>query len=350
MSKSKEISKMTNARSTKQELQDALKEAINVIKGFETFDPEAEIKEANKEKIYEEVEKDQTSDLKDLAHKLKVFAMSIEDANELYDKNQQNEFNRYKDLNLAIQLKNEELTNLYGIEKELFNLSAILNAQAEKKEELKEEYNKLEKELNEKYQNFKAEINNKIRIEELEYKNKKEKYQQIQDREAEEFEYEFERNKKIKLNDLEDIIKEKEKEINVKVEEMNKREYSIDEKEDYIKELEDKVSKIPEMIKDAETIAYQNGVDKTKKSNDYQKNILETSHKGKIDLLESKIESLTEKLDSANSEIVDLKNKLSESYNKIENMANKSMESSSNASYIKSLEKLASNKNENKEK
>ena len=349
MSKSKEIEKSINGRSTKQELQDALKEAINVIKGFETFDPKVEALKKEKEKVYNEVKKEPSNNLKDLADQLKTYGLVLENENETYLKAQQDKFNRYKDLNLAIEFKNKELEELYEVERALFNLSAILKAHSEKKIELQEEYKNLENNLREKYNSFKSDIENKIRVETLERETEKDNYKNIKNREIEEYEYEFERKKKKKLDDLNDLIEQKEKVINEKINDLNQRESVIEEKEDHIKELEGKVSNIPNLIKEAEELSYKKGVDKTTKSNEYAKRILETSHKGTIQLLESKIESLIEKLDSANNEIIDLKNKLSESYNKIENMANKSMESTSNSNYMRSLEKLATNnKNENK--
>lgn len=349
MSKSKEIEKSVNGRSTKQELQDALKEAINVIKGFETFDPKVEAVQVRKETVCREVEKDSPDDLLKLANALKNYAVNVENHYENFIKNQQSEIKRYKDLNEAIIFKNNELEELYEVDRALFNLSAILKAHSEKKIELQEEYKKLENDLREKYNNFKLDIENKIRVESLQRETEKDNYKNLKNREIEEYEYEFERKKKKKLDDLNDLIEQKEKAINVKIDDLNQRESVIEEKEDYIKELEGKVSNIPNLIKEAEELSYKTGVDKTTKSNEYAKRILETSHKGTIQLLESKIESLTEKLDSANNEITDLKNKLSESYNKIENMANKSMESTSNSNYMRSLEKLAvNNKNETK--
>ena len=134
------MSKIT-MKSTKQEIMEAYEEAMKKIAESESGkdDPVAAAKAENDKKI-------------------------IESANTVAEGSILNPaiISQYNDLKTAIQMKKEELNNLYGIEAEANSLVAIINAYKDKDTELKEKYNTKMKELDVSANERAEKLNNDI--------------------------------------------------------------------------------------------------------------------------------------------------------------------------------------------
>ena len=187
------MSKIT-MKSTKQEIMEAYEEAMKKIAESESGkdDPVAAAKAENDKKIIESAQ------------------MIVEDniLNPVI-------IERYENLKTAIEMKNKELQELYGIETKANSLVAMINAYKDKEIELKDKYNARTKELDDEFtkkesilkdeiaslEKSKEDLINKIQNESdelIKSLNKKHK------REEEEYEYNLKRSRKVENDRWED--------------------------------------------------------------------------------------------------------------------------------------------------
>lgn len=187
---------------------------------------------------------------------------------------------KYNDLTEAIEIKQLELDELYGIETKANAMAAMINAYKEKNEELKEaqaaKEAEIEAELGEKKDALKAA-----------------------------------REKILELRETAAL--EKETELNAKA--------------DHVKELEAKVEEIPTLIAAATEEGIKKGKADADKSNAFEVRALKKDAEYQKQLLEDKNERLAEDLANARAEKVELQQKLDDAYAQMRELAAKTVES-----------------------
>ncbi|MXQ55106.1 hypothetical protein [Shimazuella alba] len=250
----------------------------------------------------------------------------------------------------AIALKEAELKDLFGIEKQANTLAALVDAHQELKlaqeNELVEAKNEATNKLNQ--------IEDLIKAKNEEYqvllKEQSKTLAQKQKREDEEFTYDFARRKKIENDKLADELASKRKEFEQELENKNTElasyKKSLDERQVEIEKREQKADKL-----EAEIEAFPAKLEETKKEADAKASaeikrvlaIREAAMKREIEadkrILEAERDNLKTQLDKSLEVNGTLQAKLDEAYKRIQEMGIQ-MVSSSNES--KAFDKIAS--------
>ncbi|TCW41446.1 hypothetical protein [Laceyella sacchari] len=256
----------------------------------------------------------------------------------------------------AIAIKEAELKELFGIEKQAHTLAGLVNAHQELKLEQ-------EKELVEAKEKATAELNeitNKIKSAREEYealiKEQKEKLAQSQKREQEEFKYDFERHKKQAYDQLEDELASKRKAFNLELEQKNaelstykksldERESEIAKREQKMDQLEAEVAAIPDKIAEVKKEASAKADAEIKKVLAIRENVLKKEVEADRRILETERDNLKAQLDTANETILNLQTKLDEAYKRIQEMGIQMVSSSNESKAFDKIAALVSDKN-----
>lgn len=310
------MSKIT-MKSTKQEIMEAYEEAMKKIAESESGkdDPVAAAKAENDKKIIESAQ------------------MIVEDniLNPVI-------IERYENLKTAIEMKNKELQELYGIETKANSLVAMINAYKDKEIELKDKYNARTKELDDEFtkkesilkdeiaslEKSKEDLINKIQNESdelIKSLNKKHK------REEEEYEYNLKRSRKVENDRWEDEKAAREKELTEREAAVKADEAELADRTSYIEELEKKVEEIPELIQDAKDKAFAEGKAKADKSNAFEVRALKQQNDYNTQILEDKVDRLYSEVDSLKAEKANLQAKLDDAYAQMRELAAETVKS-----------------------
>lgn len=310
------MSKIT-MKSTKQEIMEAYEEAMKKIAESESGkdDPVAAAKAENDKKIIESAQ------------------MIVEDniLNPVI-------IERYENLKTAIEMKNKELQELYGIETKANSLVAMINAYKDKEIELKDKYNARTKELDDEFtkkesilkdeiaslEKSKEDLINKIQNESNELTkslNKKHK------REEEEYEYNLKRSRKVENDRWEDEKAAREKELTEREAAVKADEAELADRTSYIEELEKKVEEIPELIQDAKDKAFAEGKAKADKSNAFEVRALKQQNDYNTQILDDKVDRLYSEVDSLKAEKANLQAKLDDAYAQMRELAAETVKS-----------------------
>lgn len=310
------MSKIT-MKSTKQEIMEAYEEAMKKIAESESGkdDPVAAAKAENDKKIIESAQ------------------MIVEDniLNPVI-------IERYENLKTAIEMKNKELQELYGIETKANSLVAMINAYKDKEIELKDKYNARTKELDDEFtkkesilkdeiaslEKSKEDLINKIQNESdelIKSLNKKHK------REEEEYEYNLKRSRKVENDRWEDEKAAREKELTEREAAVKADEAELADRTSYIEELEKKVEEIPELIQDAKDKAFAEGKAKADKSNAFEVRALKQQNDYNTQILDDKVDRLYSEVDSLKAEKANLQAKLDDAYAQMRELAAETVKS-----------------------
>lgn len=300
----------------------------------------AEIMEAYKEAVEKLDTRDRMIDdpAKEAAAKLKTEVIKSADATAKEYIFNPEIIKKYNDLTEAIEIKQLELDELYGIETKANAMAAMINAYKEKNEELKEaqaaKEAEIEAELGEKKDTLKAEIEAlKQQKQEIidsinaEAKARENEIKLTRSREEDEYTYNLKRSRKAENDKWEDEKAAREKILELRETAALEKETELNAKADHVKELEAKVEEIPTLIAAATEEGIKKGRADADKSNAFEVRVLKKDAEYQKQLLEDKNERLTEDLANARAEKVELQQKLDDAYAQMRELAAKTVES-----------------------
>lgn len=296
-----------NMKNTKQEIMDALKESMRLLKE----------KQANSFSPTKQIEKQKETEV-------------LESAKESVEKNLfSEELNKkYNELNEAIEINTKKLEESYEIEKELQNLIAIVNTSQTLKEKLEDDYQAKKEELETEFKKFKKELEQKQKELTEEYETIKQELEIERKRENEKYTYDTKRQREKENDSWTDEKEKRELEMQKKEEEIEKTIKELEEKKDKIKELEDKVEDIPNVIEKAKSEGKEEAAKELGREYGYKKTMAEKEYTYEKQRLQDKIDSLSAELEKANSEKNILQAKLDGAYTELSTLATKTVESS----------------------
>ena len=292
-------------KNTKQEILDALNAALEREKNI------AKIKSNPAE---EEKERKVTSAVEETKKNVDTNIFS----NEL--------INKFKDLEIAIQAEEEKLKNLYDIDKELLNLTLVMNAGKEAIAELEKEKDIATKDLEEKIKNLEDEYKAKMETLNKEYELKTRTLKIEREREEEEYNYKIKRDRTISNNEWEDEKKNRETLLTAMEEETKKTLEEVKNKENLLNELQTKVDDIPNLLlKESEKTRNEVTLE-LEKEHKYSTELLKKDYQNTIDRQNDKIASLQEEISKSNALNVSLQDKIDKAYLQIKELASKTVE------------------------
>ncbi len=339
-----------SSSSTKKEMLEAFKDLKRQLeeKAKIELNPEKKVEEKKKQEIVKSadslsvdlIEKDISGLKLDVGKMLSLIYEKLE-----------KEISKYNNAQEAVNIKNEELREIFEIEKSAFALSALIETQKQQKSAFETEMKCLEEKLD-----------NEIGITRDEWAKQKKEHTDFigernaeekkkQERAKEEYLYEFQREKQLAENKFKDEMKKLEKELAVKQEESDKkiaehekglkeREDSTQAKEREFKKLQQDAEDFPKKLEAAVNKAAAETTTKLKKETEQDLALLKKGYEGEKSVLNTKIESLEKLAADQIKQIMNLSKKIEEAYGKVQDIAVKAVEGSANMKAINSLRQI----------
>jgi hypothetical protein len=256
----------------------------------------------------------------------------------------------YVKIKESIEIKKQELKEIYDIDSSTHALAALLEAQKVKKLEFEVEMSQkqaaLEEEITQKRLEWEKEkIEHLQKAKEAEAEEKK-----TRERKKEEFEYNFKRQQLLSQNTFKDEKEKMEKELAVAREvfekkvlesekQLKEREEKVKERETLIDDLQKQVDTFPAQMESAVNTAVKEIRDRLTGEASKNEELLNKEYEGDKKVLETKIESLERIVAEQAKQISDLSARLDNSYGKVQDIAVKAIEGSAASHRFSAIEK-----------
>ncbi|MCL4386339.1 MAG: hypothetical protein M1475_02510 [Actinobacteria bacterium] len=256
------------------------------------------------------------------------------------------EVSKFNQIKKAIEIKEEELKELYEIERSAETLAALIEAQNKKRQEFELEMTVRKEELNREIITTREEWEKEKKEHEAEIKERDTAEAKRREREKEEYNYTFKREQLLAKDKFEDEIAKAEKEIQMKKEQMEKdlaeREKAVAEREEELAELQKKVSAFSDELKEAVNKAVEETTERITLEAKNKEELMKREFEGERNVLKTRIESLEKTVKEQSVQIASLSGQLEKAYQKVQDIAIKSVEGSSNITTFANLQQLAS--------
>lgn len=251
---------------------------------------------------------------------------------------------RFRSIQKAVETKEQELKELYGIEKAAVSLAALIEAQNQKRIEFETSIAREREELRREIDSQRAAWEEEKKAREAEIKERDAAEKKAQDRAREDFNYAFKREQqavKDKLNDEKIAL---EKEIKLKREtnekEFVEREKALAEREQELAEFRGKAAAFPKDLEAATGQAVKETTERLRLEAKSREEIAAKQFEGERNVLGARNESL----DRANKDLIASNAKLAQqleaAYQKVQGIAEKTVEGASQSKALAELQKL----------
>lgn len=243
----------------------------------------------------------------------------------------------YKKLKEAIEAKRKELQEIYGIERSAFSLSALLEAQQQKRTEF-------EKEMAARRQEWEKEEKDRQAV----LKEREEQDKKLRERQKEEYTYNFEREKQLAENKFKDDMAKLAKELALKEEaskkliaereeELKNRTAALVEREKRVNDLQSEVDSFPKRLEEAVQKSTAETAAKWKEHYEKNEALLRKEYEGERNVLRTRIEAMEKVTAEQNKQITTLSVQLEKAYGKVQDIAVKAVEGSAQAKALESI-------------
>jgi len=337
--------KVLSMSNTKKEMIDTYNALLKQLqeKSEAELKPEKQIEEKKKKEVVE-VAKALSSEgvVKEIGNlKLEIGKMLTNISDGLED-----EVSKFNQIQKAIELKDNELKELYEIERTAETLAALIEAQNKKREEFELEMAARKEELDREVTMIREEWEKEKKEHEAELKERDAEELKRREREKEEYTYAFKREQLLTKDKFEDEMAKIEKEIQTKKEQMEKdlaeREKVVVEREEKLKVLQEKIDMFPDELKKAVDKAVEETTERITLEAKNKEELMKKEFDGERNVLKTRIESLEKTVKEQSTLIANLSGQLEKSYQKVQDIAIKSVEGSSNLKSFVNLQQVAS--------
>ncbi|MSU63188.1 MAG: hypothetical protein EXS31_12470 [Pedosphaera sp.] len=251
---------------------------------------------------------------------------------------------RFKSLQKAVETKERELQEIYGIEKAASALAALIEAQNQKREEFETEMNQQREELKVEIDQTRADWQKERQAHDAEVRERDTSEKKARDREKEQFDYAFKREQQSlrdKLNDEKSTI---EKELRAKKDAADKdfaeREKGLAEREAELASLRAKAAAYPKELETAVDKAVKETADRLKTDSKNREEMLKKESEGERNVLTTRIESLEKAVKDLTEQNARSNKQLESAYQKVQEIAEKTIESAGQSRSLADLQKL----------
>jgi uncharacterized lipoprotein YmbA len=253
---------------------------------------------------------------------------------------------KFKKVQRAIELKEQEVKELYEIERSAETLAALIEAQNQKRREFEAEMVDRKEELNREIQAIREEWEKEKKEHEAEIKERDAAEVKSREREKEEYGYAFKREQQLTKDQFEDEKTKIERDIQSKKEQMEKelaeREKAIGEREEELNELRSKVAAFPKETEEAINRAVKQTTERIMLEAKNREELVGKEFDGERNVLTTRIESFERTVKEQSGQIASLSQQLERAYQKVQDIAVKSVEGTSNLKSLTSLQQLIS--------
>lgn len=241
----------------------------------------------------------------------------------------QEEVQKYARVREAVNVKEQELKDIYGIEKAAQTLVALLEAQTQKKDEFDEAMAKEKDELTLEINSMRAAYEKEKKDYERVTKERDTEEARRRQREKEEYEYNFKREQALAKNTAEDNGARVEKDLRLKKEtvekELTAREKAVADQEKHLAELQKRAEAFPKELETAVQKAVKESVERVQLEAKNREELVRKTLEGEKNVLLSKIEALERLGTEQKEQISRLTQQIEKAYQKVEDIAIKSV-------------------------
>ncbi len=337
-------------KNTKKELLDAYGNLLKQLeeKRKSALQPERKVQERKKEEVLTAVSGLSTDGVTQNVNSLKVeTGKLLSRLSEMMEK----EVRKLEQVQQAIRLKEEELKEIYEIDKSAATLAALIEAQHQEREKFESEIKERKASLGEEiratrdaWQKEKSEFERRSKEQALEEKKKRE-------REEEEYKYSFQREQELAKLEFEDEkahrmaelkrIEEDMRILREKTEgELKERENRIAESEMELGRMREQIEQFPQEREKAVSEAVKEAETRLRKDYDYQKQLQKKEFEGERNVLTARIAALEETAGEQAARVSKLSGQQELSYQKVQEIAVKAIEGASKIGSFSGLQKV----------
>ena len=256
------------------------------------------------------------------------------------------EVGKYRSVQNAIAAKEEDLQEVYEIDRSAASLAALIEAQRRKKQEFEDQMFSRKSELEERINTLRFGFEQQKQSLAAAADEAKAEEAKRRKREKEEYEYGFNREQQLARDSFEDEKAQAEKDMRHKREEgerdLAEREKAVSQAEQQLDELLAKVEAVPQEKEAAVSQAVQEAVERCEAEAKNREELLKREFDGERKVLSTKIESLEQVVKEQSERIARFTQQLEKSYLQVEGIALKAVESSSEARSVANLRQLVS--------
>lgn len=342
MEQKKEVKKIS-MKSTKEEMLDAYNNALKQLqeKHENEMKPEKKLEE---KKVAETVKVAQSLTPEGVVRELGNLKIDIGKTLTSISDSLEAQVIRLTTLQNAISAKENELQELYEIEKSAMSLAALIEAQNTKKQDFLTSMELDKQELNREIDTMKAAWKKEKEEYEATVKERDAFEKKRQAREKEEFDYAFKKEQQ-QLKDKaayenekwENGIKSK-KELAEK--ELKSREQAITAKEEELADLRKRAASFPKELEFAVTKAVKDVSEKILLEAKNREDLLKKQFEGELNVLKARNESLEKTVKEQGERISGLSQQLEAAYQKVQDIAVKTVEGSSSFKSLAGIQQL----------
>src|SRR6266487_1157810 len=205
------------------------------------------------------------------------------------------EAGRFRSLQKAVEVKEVELKELYGIEKSASALAALIEAQSQKRLDFEAETTHQREELKREMDETRLAWQKERQAHEAELREREASEKKARDREKEQFDYAFKREQQSLRDKLNDEKTTLEKELRLKKEaveaDLVERERVLVEKETELNTLRARAAAFPKELDAAVDKAVKDATDRLKLEAKNREDLLKKESEGERNVLTTRIES-----------------------------------------------------------
>ena len=251
---------------------------------------------------------------------------------------------RFRNVQKAVESKEHELKELYGIEKSAVSLAALIEAQNQKRADFEADISQQRGELQHEIDSTRAEWDEERKRHEAETKERDAAEKKAQDRAREDFNYGFKREQqavKDKLNDEKTTL---EKDLKLRRETAEKefadREKALAERERELAELRAQAAAFPKELQTAVTQAVKEATDRLRLEAKSREDLALKQFEGDRNVLAARNESYERTNKDLLASNTKLAQQLEAAYQKVQDIAEKTVEGASQSKAFAELQKM----------
>jgi hypothetical protein len=256
---------------------------------------------------------------------------------------------KFKSIQKAIESKERDLQELYGIERSAASLAALIESQNQKRRDFEIELETQKEQLNAEIETTRADWERERKARETELKEREALEKKAREREKEEFTYAFKREQQSIRDKLNDEKAGLEKEIQRKREiaekELAEREKAVAEKERELATLQQKTAAFPKELETSVEKAVKESVERVRSDAKNREDLMRKESEGERNVLTTRIESLEKMAKDLAEQNGKLAKQLETAYQKVQDIAEKAIEGSSQAKSLADLQKILAEQN-----
>ncbi len=251
---------------------------------------------------------------------------------------------KYGTVKKAIEAKEKELEEIYDIQRSAFSLVALVEAQQQKRAEFETEITAAKEELEEEIRTTRLEWEKEQKLREAIIKERDAAEQKRREREKEEFDYGFARQKQLAAEQFEHDKLKLQRDMQVKKEQMEKdlleRERVVIQKEQEFGELRARAAAFPQELHAAVAQALKENLDRAHGESTNREELLKKQFEGERNVLTTRIKALEENAAEQAKQLAKLSQQLEKAYSQVQDVAVKAIDGSTSFKALSNLQQL----------